>query len=334
MKRFITYLFTYENSVKGKNVGFIRTDERNDLLDMEIHVQGIGRFQGMGQIYILLNGEKMWGVRIGEIPVGQGRGMARVKYDLQDARSEGIAYDEVAGVAIRFGGQYYAASCWMEQKQRNMITNDFEIWQEEALDTDAHIESEKTLVLEELAVSEIGEPERTSEIEEEMPEELLATEEVPEQINVSEQQQEPEQQQSGILEDSTNAQSELVRLATEKLQKDNSCESCETKHNADGAVARMKKLDLSDIRKLPKKNWYLCNNSFLIHGFFNYHYLVVIEMEENGVKKCYLGVPGIYEKPERLMAMLFGFGDFRPESETDDSDPEGKFGYWICLLDV
>jgi hypothetical protein len=74
-----------------------------------------------------------------------------------------------------------------------------------------------------------------------------------------------------------------------------------------------RRIDISDIRRLPKKNWYLCNNSFLIHGFFNYRYLVLVEMEENGGRKMYLGVPGIYEKPERMMAMLFGFPDFLPE---------------------
>jgi hypothetical protein len=106
--------------------------------------------------------------------------------------------------------------------------------------------------------------------------------------------------------------------------------------SADG----FRRIDISDIRTLPKKNWYLCNNSFVIHGFFHYHYLIVAEFEEEGRKKTYLGVPGIYERPERMMAMLFGFPEFRTETavngvlEEDESEPIGAFGYWLCLLEA
>jgi hypothetical protein len=101
-----------------------------------------------------------------------------------------------------------------------------------------------------------------------------------------------------------------------------------------------RRIDISDIRTLPKKNWYLCNNSFVIHGFFHYHYLIVAEFEEDGRKKTYLGVPGIYERPERMMAMLFGFPEFRTEAalngvpEEDESEPIGAFGYWLCFLEA
>ena len=67
------------------------------------------------------------------------------------------------------------------------------------------------------------------------------------------------------------------------------------------------KVEIQDIRKLPKSNWNLCNNRFLLHGFFNYHYLMLKTLEMNGEKRQFLGIPGIYEQPERMMAMLFGF---------------------------
>jgi hypothetical protein len=189
-----------------------------------------------------------------------------------------------------------------------------------------------------------------------------------------------------------NAESELVRLATEKLQQAQSVSAggdvdhpkpgaaqiaemgTTCKESADERNLEPRRIDISDIRKLPKKNWYLCNNSFLIHGFFNYRYLVLVESERNGGKKTYLGVPGVYEKPERMMAMLFGFPDFLPEGssytvqeqaeqngqsnpnvsadpvsadtrtavstttaaagEPGADEPLGGFGYWLCLLDM
>ena len=92
-----------------------------------------------------------------------------------------------------------------------------------------------------------------------------------------------------------------------------------------------KKIAITDIRSLPKSNWYLCNNSFLIHGFFNYHYLILKTVESKGKMQRFLGVPGIYEHPERMMALLFGFPTFEP-AQADDVPLSGVFGYWMLEL--
>lgn len=108
------------------------------------------------------------------------------------------------------------------------------------------------------------------------------------------------------------------------------------------------KIAISDIRqKLTRRNWYLCSNSFLIHGFFNYRYLILKTVKTDGQKKCFLGVPGIYEQPERTMAFMFGFPIFEPAreqktpkapAETDAHTPQpsireaGVFGYWMLQL--
>ena len=39
-------------------------------------------------------------------------------------------------------------------------------------------------------------------------------------------------------------------------------------------------IELSDLRELPKNYWYLGNNSFLLHGFFNYHHLLFGRLPE------------------------------------------------------
>ena len=67
------------------------------------------------------------------------------------------------------------------------------------------------------------------------------------------------------------------------------------------------KIELKDLRELPRKYWYLGNNSFLLHGFFNYRYLVIGKIEEDTQNRWFLGVPGIYQNQERVMAIIFGF---------------------------
>lgn len=98
--------------------------------------------------------------------------------------------------------------------------------------------------------------------------------------------------------------------------------------------ASYQKVEIQDIRKLPKSNWNLCNNRFLLHGFFNYHYLMLKTLEMNGEKQQFLGIPGIYEQPERMMAMLFGFPEFEAAAavSSDSKDMTGVFGYWMCPL--
>jgi hypothetical protein len=89
-------------------------------------------------------------------------------------------------------------------------------------------------------------------------------------------------------------------------------------------------IEITDIRRLPLPNRHLCNNSFLVHGFFNYHYLVLKSVEDAGQTKRFLGVPGIYEQRERMMAMLYGFPEFEAAQPEDITGANGLFGYWMC----
>lgn len=90
------------------------------------------------------------------------------------------------------------------------------------------------------------------------------------------------------------------------------------------------RLELKDIRLLPRPYWYLGNNSFLLHGFFNYRYLILGAMEKSEKKRWFLGIPGIYQNPERVMATLFGFPEFRNEKSAPVNT--GEFGYWFRYL--
>ena len=89
--------------------------------------------------------------------------------------------------------------------------------------------------------------------------------------------------------------------------------------------SQIDRIDLADIRRLFPTKQYYANNSFVIHGFMNYSHLIV-KTEDN---KKYLGVPGIYEKPEEMMAKLFGFTEFVDEKTHSESQTEGAFGYWL-----
>lgn len=90
-------------------------------------------------------------------------------------------------------------------------------------------------------------------------------------------------------------------------------------------------MELKDLRELPKKYWYLGSNSFLLHGFFNYRHLLLGKVENESGRKWFIGVPGIYQNQEKVLAAVFGFPEFRQEKDTGVKT--GQFGYWYRFMD-
>lgn len=88
------------------------------------------------------------------------------------------------------------------------------------------------------------------------------------------------------------------------------------------------KITPHDISYLPKKYWSLCNNSFLLHGFYNYKYLLLCEKAVDGEKKYMICVPGLFHQKEQKVAGMFGFTEF----EGDKSKDVMNFGYWCMYL--
>ena len=90
------------------------------------------------------------------------------------------------------------------------------------------------------------------------------------------------------------------------------------------------RMNLNDLREFPQKYWYLGKNSFLLHGFFNYRHILFGEMNENGKKVYFLGIPGVFQNQERLMASMFGFPGFRTAKAAKYKT--GNFGYWYRII--
>ena len=110
-----------------------------------------------------------------------------------------------------------------------------------------------------------------------------------------------------------------------------------------------RKINLNEICTLPSSSWHFTNNSFLIHGFWNYGYLVLKETMEENKKRIALGVPGIFEQPEMVMATYFGFPKFEAlssqtmemeigqcwscsQNQKEQQPQAGTFGCWFVNL--
>lgn len=86
------------------------------------------------------------------------------------------------------------------------------------------------------------------------------------------------------------------------------------------------KLEPKDFIVLRENYQHLVNNSFLLHGFYNYRYLIL-----GKEKDFYLGVPGVFYEREKMVALMFGFEAF--ECEGGEAE-EGKFGYYLRKVEL
>lgn len=90
-----------------------------------------------------------------------------------------------------------------------------------------------------------------------------------------------------------------------------------------------RRIQRKDLAELPRCEWRWSNNSFLLHGYYNYRHLLLIEDGE----QLKLGVPGIYHEKEANAARALGFGEFIPAERISDlpaqeDQEEEEFGYW------
>lgn len=82
-----------------------------------------------------------------------------------------------------------------------------------------------------------------------------------------------------------------------------------------------------DIGRLPRENWVYGNNSFLLHGYYNFRYLILVRLNhQSDAPRFLIGIPGHYYSSEKYMATMFGFPNFVLSKKQPPND--GRFGYW------
>ena len=86
------------------------------------------------------------------------------------------------------------------------------------------------------------------------------------------------------------------------------------------------KLEPKDFIILQSKYQHLVNNSFLLHGFYNYRYLILGKEQD-----YYLGVPGVFYEREKMVALMFGFEAFECSGGVARA---GEFGYYLRKVEL
>lgn len=98
----------------------------------------------------------------------------------------------------------------------------------------------------------------------------------------------------------------------------------------DGIRRKCCRIQLEDLDHLPTEWADLKNNHFLLHGYYEYHHLLLVKLSCRYGERYAIGVPGEFCYRTQYMAENFGCYDFAPLEPGRRRG--GCFGYWYYYL--
>ncbi len=292
----ILYLSFYRGGRKETGSGFVRFTEKTDELRMDIQVKkSCCREDGSYLLRLLVGDEKP---SLGELSVQAG-GINASRYFKADEEKiyiQGTAYDkrEVYGVRVEINRECCIAGYIKEKRDQR---------------------------------TEETKPERQEELKQEKQETKSWREEGAKE---KEEKDEPSFRAAGMEEPLLGKNHTEVRCFDNKW--DQLLNEYPQIHPF-GDERTFISIEPRDFIILSAPFQKLVNNSFLLHGFYNYRYLILgpdKELGEGSGECFYLGVPGTFFEREKMVAVMFGFEGF----ECDGPVEVGQFGYYLRRVEL
>ena len=331
MKRFIRYLYEYEGNQKKRNVGFVKVEQDGKETTISVHGKGLcGKSNENISCYLIKLDSEMGNILFvpaGEIQIGMiscggcfcyteeliGDGYGKKEQSVGQTCEK---KDDICGLGLGDPKEAFYVALWNEEMYGDLDIARAKVFQE--FDSDKTAGESKSIDEKEAEVeTQFGDDEETENLEEEQPE---------------------KKEQETVEESSEKKEQETVEELPEKKEQETVEESSEKKDlkkddrdtDLQNFRRQIMKIQRGEISILPRCEWKLANNNFLLHGYYNYRHLVLID-EGNQLK---LGVPGIYHEREARAAATFGFPEFIAEAdvnvtlEPQERNENQQFGYW------
>lgn len=318
-RRFIAYVYAYDQGKKGDGKGFIKVEVRNGICRMNFKLEGIlGRDSAYAKIYgYVREGQNSQGVLLGQGNLAGNPAEFELEMEEDHMGNSSYSLENLGGLLILGENGEIYASGWDDRPVRpeNIQLPEEELAEEEPLE-------------EELPEAGAALPQETVR---EMPEEN-ETREVPEIDEDLGRKADWKQEEEELLDaDTGSAEETNIRLA-DAPELEGQSAAAERKNFSpfpDEEFTDCRKISMKEIRNLGRRDRGLVNNSFLRYGMKNYGHLLFGKKEEDG--RYILGIPGIYERQESLMATMFGFPYFK--ECRNPGGKQGRFGYWYRFID-
>ena len=319
MKRFIRYLYEYEGNQKKRNVGFVKVEQDGKETTISVHGKGLcGKSNENISCYLIKLDSEMGNILFvpaGEIQIGMiscggcfcyTEELIRAGYGKteQSVGQTCEKKDDICGLGLGDPKEAFYVALWNEEMYGDLDIARAKVFQE--FDSDKTAGESKSIDEKEAEVeTQFGDDEETENLEEEQPE---------------------KKEQETVEESSEKKEQETVEEFPEKKEQEKDDRDIDLQNSR----RQIMKIQRGEISILPRCEWKLANNNFLLHGYYNYRHLVLID-EGNQLK---LGVPGIYHEREARAAATFGFPEFIAEAdvnvtlEPQERNENQQFGYW------
>lgn len=347
MKRFVTYIYAYEDGRKGSNIGFAKIEIRGEDCRIEIHMRGVYVRQSVCKVQLFREKDgHIEGFPIGEMRLSNGNGDFGVMIKDRNIVGSPFGMNHMEGIILLSEDERVFASRWKEGRALDVRTENIRAWQPDPAPTPvpkqaaaafvskqpapvpppkqsdvAPVPEQLAHALAERALQSTYSVQAVKPVDQVRPETVQAAESV-------DQAQQEDMQATEIPVRNIFPRYDW-QIVWEKLIQNHMVYT-----PFEDRAAECIQIELKDLRELPRRYWYLGNNSFMLHGFFNYSYLVV---GRTGEERWFIGVPGIYQRQERVMAVIFGFPEFIPvisEEENDEKgEPTNRFGCWFRYIE-
>lgn len=323
-KRLVSYVYSYEYGKKNSNVGFAKVDSRSGMCKIIINfkLQHIPTVHPLKVYFFKREKNNLAGILLG---IGKVTGST---YDFKDItnsiniKGSGYGLEEMSGIFIcdEANKNVIYASEW---DNRSINTGEFNV----------HNESKN-----------IKKPVKQTEYNERKVVDDSVIEMLSEYVKDNKRADNTSEEYSHKTENTKTEEKDKYEYENKAMdiQYNKSINIWDQLYNKHTKVAGIKgaknieciKIKPQDLACLPNKYWVLGNNSFLLHGYYTYRYLLFakINNEQLNVQLYKLGVPGIYHQNEKIMASMFGFNEFM-ESEQENRSKE-VFGYWCMDITI
>lgn len=364
MKRFVTYIYSYENREKGSNSGFAKIEIRGEECRIELHLRGVSGNTNAKVALFRVADRRMQGFSLGELIVAGGTADFRTMFRAGKLSGSSYSIYDMEGIILFCEDERIFMSRWSEGEPVTVDKEHYKMWEkpaevgQEAEDGTIEAAGQPMAKEQYASVNQAGAGNQSQAVQPGSREQYASVNQTGARNQDATGQPEAgepytavnQPRAESITDDAALSQEDVaateipMRNIFPQYTWEEIWESLKTNHAMytpfeDEEIVCLR-IELKDIRNLPKRYWYLGNNSFLLHGFFNYHYLVLGRKGEH----YFLGVPGIFQHQERVMATIFGFPEFLPtaftagtgeqrEEEQQNTEPINRFGFWFRYIE-
>ena len=340
-QRLVSYIYSYPEGVKGRNVGFAKALVHQGQFKLSISLRGVKTDSPeMFGIYMMVTDGGYRLIKLGECLVKVGQMEYSGVFNPDNINETGYGFKDICGLAVAREDARY--DCMMSMWKDEEVTPDMLVFS----GMDAKKQVEAGIVIKE-RMRQSEEKERGQQMSESVLAESLRSEPVRPELAES---QTAESQTGVTAESVSDTATEDIKAAGAAAKIPAETQHLQQKaHRADATqtdpfeklFVRADYIDAFDddyfydcievspemLKCLNQNEIDIAGNSFLLHGYYNFRHILFGRVRDNlDNTKYFIGVPGMYCNRERYMASMFGFNNFKKSHRSDYANP--YFGYW------